>query len=119
MLRITRLVFTAAMLALLGCGSSEAETTSTLVAASPEVPAAPSVEPAAPQTSALCVRAAECCQAYVAAMPGGAESGAGAACEALGRIPAGDAAESNCQASIDGYRQSMNALGATIPPACQ
>lgn len=116
---ITRVVITTAMLALFGCGSSEAETPSAPMAASPEVPAALPAEPAVPQTSALCARAAECCQAYVAAMPGGAESGAGAACEALGRIAAGDTTESNCQASIDGYRQSMNALGATIPPACQ
>lgn len=113
---IARLVITAAMLGLVACGSSEAET-----APEPEAvqPAAPPTEPAAPQASALCARAAECCNAYVAAMPGGAESGAGAACEALGRLAAGTDAESNCQASIDGYRQSMSALGATIPAACQ
>jgi hypothetical protein len=119
---IARLVIVAAMLGLAACGSSEVETAPEPAAAAPEAPPAAPAAPAAPavpQASALCARAAECCNAYVAAMPGGAESGAGAACEALGRITAGDAAESTCQASIDGYRQSMSALGATIPPVCQ
>lgn len=122
---IAKLTLSLAMLGLVACGSSETEAAPT-AAETPTAAAAPAEE-AAPAEAApaaggdgVCARAQACCTAYVNAMPGGAASGAGAACDALAQTAAaGAVAEPACQQAIEGYRTSLTAMNVAVPAACE
>lgn len=65
----------------------------------------------------VCDRAADCCTAYVEEM-GAAAAGVSSTCGNY-RSMAGGPAEAGCQSAIDGWRSGLEAMGRTVPAACQ
>jgi len=68
--------------------------------------------------SDLCSRASDCCEAYVNAITEQGTPGMDvqSTCAAVRMAGAADA---TCQSAIDGYRQSLQAIGHDIPTSCQ
>jgi hypothetical protein len=61
----------------------------------------------------VCGRAAECCSAYLT------EMGAAGTVDCSMYNGMAGVAEVGCQSAIDGWRSGLQAMGRTVPAACQ
>lgn len=67
----------------------------------------------------VCDKAEACCNAYVAALPGGGGVSVEQACGSISSVRGTPAADQSCQTMIDGWRQGLQAANITVPSDCQ
>jgi hypothetical protein len=65
----------------------------------------------------VCDKAEACCNAYVAALPGGVS--VEQACGSIASVRGTPAADQSCQTMIDGWRQGLQAANIAVPSDCQ
>lgn len=132
-IRSTRAILLFAVLSSLiaACGEEEeAEVDTPAASASPgeataEAEPAEADEPAPAEADEgggsgdVCERARACCSAYIDAVSANTPGvSAETACAGV-QNATGPGADTTCQAAIDGWRQSLEALGTDVPSSCE
>lgn len=107
-----------ALFALAACGGEEESSSSETPTAANEPSAAQPADQGGGGAS-VCERARSCCTAYVDAVSANTPGVSAATACAGVQNATGPGADVGCQAAIDGWRQSLQALGTAVPSACQ
>ncbi len=113
-----------AVFSLAACGGEEEASSPSDTPAAANEPSAD--EPAAADQGgggggggSVCERARSCCTAYVDAVAANTPGVSAATACAGVQNATGPGADVGCQAAIDGWRQSLTAMGTAVPSACQ
>jgi hypothetical protein len=122
MTRIVLALFCAfSLVVAFGCDTEEeAATEETTADTPPPVGEADDPEPAdepAAGGGGVCDKAADCCQAYINALPGGGAAAA-STCDTIASVRGTPAADASCQQMIDTWKQSLQGMSIDVPSAC-